>query len=110
MACTFDGTAFIGEALEGGIACELTAHQSCPVIGQDEEVAWTVRQVCTIEREGDQVLLRSEIREFLNGNYSDSYLPDNFILTIKNGQLMEGELVSYAAHPARWTRDEGPIS
>lgn len=108
--CTFDGTAFIGEALEGGLACELTAHQSCEAVGQDDPVSWTVRQTCKVTRSGNQLLIQSEIKEFLGGNFSASYLPDHFILDVKSDDLMEGSLVSYSRHPAKWTRDEGPIS
>lgn len=110
QACSFDGTAYIGEALDGGTACELTALQYCPDPSGGEAVSWRVRQTCTIQRKGDQLLIRSEIQEFLDGNFSDTYRPDNWMLEVVNDNLMEGRLVSYASHPARWVRDEGPTS
>ena len=110
IACSFNGTAYIGEAFEGGLTCELTAHQACPIPGSDDEESWTVRQSCTVEREGDELVIRSTIKELLGGNVSDTYRPDNFYLEIKNKDLMDGFLVSYAAHPATWTRSEEPTS
>lgn len=108
--CTFDGTAFIGEDIDGGLYCELTAHQSCPVPGSDETDSWTVRQTCQVKRDGNMLEVRATIEEFLDGNYSETYRPDDFYLWIRNKDLMEGYLYSWTATPAKWTREKGPIS
>ena len=60
---------------------------------------------------GNQVSVRSEIAEFINGHTSPYYHPDNFSLTIRSDTEMFGALVSSGStHPAEWRRAEGGIS
>lgn len=103
--CQFNGVATIGTIKTGETSseCELTATQTC----QDRE--WIVRQTCTIKRSGDRVAIKSQIAEFL-GEASDSYLPDDFLLTVDTTRRMFGALHSYGVYKSEWMRDEGAIS
>lgn len=86
--------------------CELTARQVCPAL----EIEWVVRQSCIAERNGDRLTIRSEIEEFLVGEPSQSYWPDNFILTVRSDSRMTGSLISHGAHPAEFIRQAEGIS
>lgn len=105
--CDFNGVATLGpeNGTEGEMSCELTARQSCSA-----DLSWTVRQTCTAKRMGNRVIIRSEIAEFLEGPGTDSYLPDNFVLTIDTARRMFGALHSYGVYKSEWVRDEGAVS
>lgn len=103
--CSFDGVATLGFVEDGSTSseCELTAKQTC----QSSE--WIVRQTCTVKRAGNRLAIKSQIAEFL-GEASDSYLPDDFLLTIESHKRMFGALHSYGVYKTEWIRDEGAIS
>ena len=103
--CTFTGNATLSSSDEDGnpASCELTARQVC----QTRE--WVVRQTCVATRRGDRVSIKSTIVEFFS-EPSDSYLPDDFLLTIDSSKRMFGALHSYGIHKAEWTREIGDIS
>lgn len=104
-ACEFGGIARLtpsGE--ENTFTCELTARQTCP------NIEWVVRQSCVAHRTGDQLVIRSEIEEFITGPETDSYWPDNFILKIHDGSRMTGSLVSHGSHATEFTRQAEGIS
>lgn len=104
--CDFRGVATLGKGADAAsYSCELTAKQSCGV-----DLSWTVRQTCTAIRQGDRVIVRSEIAEFLDASTTEGYLPDNFVLTIETGRRMFGALHSYGVYKTEWIRDEGAVS
>lgn len=105
--CEFTGLARISPVPEedGTHVCELTAHQACGTL------EWTVRQSCTaIPHGSNRLSIRSQIVEFLGADATDSYLPDNFLLTIDSARRMFGALHSYDVYKAEWIRDEGVTS
>lgn len=105
--CSFGGTAQLKQTSENAYAGELTARQSCTMLEED----YLVRQDCTASRLGNQLSVRCQIVEFVNGFESPYYYPDNFTLTIASSARMHGALVSSgSANPAEWKRAEGGIS
>ncbi len=105
-ACTFTGTATLTATDNPNLyGCELTANQIC-----EPDFDYSVRQTCTARRVGNQLSIRSEITEFLRGEPSDYYFPDNFSLSIKSGQRMFGALISSASFSAEFIRSEDGIS
>lgn len=103
--CTFSGSALLTPTDEPGrFDCELTAIQVCSV------ETWQVRQTCLAYRSGDEVVIASEIVEFVEGGPSQAYRPDNFKLTIKSADRMKGVLISWGYHTAEFLRTEGSIS
>lgn len=106
-SCSFGGTAQLEKTGEGAYRCELTARQSCTGLEDD----YLVRQSCEVSVFGNQVSVRSQIEEFINGFSSPYYYPDNFALTIQSDDYMFGSLVSSGAtKPSEWRRSEGGIS
>lgn len=103
--CTFTGTATLVPPVEpdAPYGCELTARQVCGV-GE-----WVVRQTCTAKRKGNRVAIKSQIAEFV-GPQSETYLPDDFLLTIDTSKRMFGALHSYGVYKSVWTRNIGGIS
>ncbi len=104
-ACAFRGTAHLSATRTPQLYdCELTAHQVCP------SVTWRVRQSCTARRVGDQLIINSRIEEFLEGEPTEAYWPDNFILSIHSDNRMTGSLLSHGSHASEFTRTEGGTS
>lgn len=103
--CSFTGNATLGISDESGnpATCELTARQVCSTR------EWIVRQTCTAKRSGKRLAIKARIVEFIS-EPSDSYLPDDFLLTIDSSNRMFGALHSYGIHKAEWTRELGDIS
>ncbi|MEO0982845.1 MAG: hypothetical protein AAFX03_09370 [Pseudomonadota bacterium] len=88
-------------------ACELTARQSCPSV----DMEFVVRQSCVARRTGDQLAITSTIEEFLVGEPTPAYYPDNFALSIQSSNRMTGALLSAGdSNAAEFIRDEGSIS
>ena len=105
--CEFDGQAYLERTGEDRFSGELTARQSCTNLEED----FLVRQDCTASQLGNQLSVRCTIVEFINGNESVFYHPDNFTLTIESALRMHGALVSSGmAKPAEWIRAERGIS
>lgn len=105
--CTFAGTARFERQSSRTYIGELVATQSCPDLEQD----FIVRQDCQVSQSGNQVSVRCQITEFINGFGSDYYYPDNFALTVASQDRMHGALLSTGeAKPAEWVRAEGAIS
>ena len=106
--CSFSGQATVQRKKKTSrYVCELTARQSCPLI----DIEYLVAQTCKMTVTGNQVSVRSEIKEFLQGEESPSYYPDSFTLTIRDASTMFGALLSpYGASRAQWRRAEGGIS
>lgn len=103
--CDFGGTAHLSPSEKAGkYECELIANQVCP------ETTWRVRQSCTARQSGGQLVINSRIEEFLEGEATESYWPDNFILTIRAPDMMNGTLLSHGAHASEFRRDKGGIS
>ena len=106
-ACAFDGQArLMPTETEGEYGCELTARQDCPAI----DVTYVVEQSCRASVEEDVLTVRSEIRNFLQGEPSAFYTPDNFQLRIESDSRMDGVLVGADIYPAVWQRADGAIS
>lgn len=105
--CEFGGQAFLEKTGEDQFAGEVTARQSCTMLEED----YLVRQECAASQLGNQLSVRCRIVEFVNGNESSFYYPDNFTLTIESAARMHGALVSSGlAKPAEWVRAERGIS
>jgi len=103
--CAFGGTAYFGPPNGTSvIRCELTARQSCV------EVEWVVRQSCTATRTGDRLIVESQIEEFLVGEPSTLYWPDNFVLKIRSEDQMTGRLISHGSHPTVFVRRDAGVS
>ena len=106
-ACTFDGQArLMPTETKGEYGCELTARQDCPAI----DVTYVVEQSCRASVEEGVLTVRSEIRNFLQGEPSAFYTPDNFQLRIESESRMDGVLVGADIYPAVWQRADGAIS
>lgn len=102
--CSFTGLALLMPTENPNrFECELTALQVCNV------ETWQVRQSCTAVRLGDQLIIDSEIEEFIQGEDSGAYMPDDFTLKIKSGDHMRGVLRSWGQHIAEFRRAEGVI-
>lgn len=106
FGCEFGGKAFLEQVEPNRFKGELTARQSCPELPED----YLVRQTCEASRLGNQLSVRCQISEFLNGFESEFYYPDNFTLTIASSDRMHGALVSATTAPAVWQRDGAGIS
>lgn len=105
--CDFGGVAHLRAPDESGAyPCELTARQVCPAW----DVEWVVRQSCIANRTDNRLLIRSTIEEFIVGEPTPSYWPDNFILIIRSGDLMTGSLISHGTHASEFTRQVEGIS
>ncbi|MEM1150316.1 MAG: hypothetical protein AAGI03_07140 [Pseudomonadota bacterium] len=105
--CEFGGVAHLRAPDEtGAYPCELTARQDCPVWN----VEWVVRQSCVANRTGDKLIIRSRIEEFIVGEPTPDYWPDNFVLKIKSDNLMTGSLVSHGSYASEFTRMAEGIS
>lgn len=105
--CTFNGQATLTPEADGrNFACELTARETCPAF----DIHYLVRQSCTATRLGQQISVRSTIEEFLEGEPTPTYFPDNFSLFIQDSTRMNGALISHGAHQAVWTRPDDGIS
>ena len=105
--CEFDGQAFLEKTDDGQFSGEVTARQSCPILEED----YLVRQECDASKLGNQLSVRCRIVEFLSGEETAFYYPDNFTLTIESAVRMHGALVSSGmAKPAEWVRAERGIS
>lgn len=103
--CEFGGVAYLTAGEDAEIhACELTARQACPAI------TYVVRQSCTARRSGEQLIIRSAVEEFLEGEPTAGYWPDNFILTIKSESRMIGALLSHGSYAAEFRRTQEGVS
>tara|TARA_B100001179_G_scaffold230792_1_gene219186 strand:+ start:1357 stop:1812 length:456 start_codon:yes stop_codon:yes gene_type:complete len=102
--CSFTGTALLTRTSDPNrFGCELTALQMCT------SETWQVRQSCSAVRLDDQLIINSEIEEFLQGEPNQGYLPDNFSLKIKSSDFMKGVLLSWGRHSAEFRRTEDVI-
>lgn len=102
--CSFTGVALLTRTENPNkFDCELTALQVCTV------ETWQVRQSCTANRLGDQLIITSQIEEFIQGAETGAYMRDNFSLKIKSADLMRGVLLSWGSHVAVFRRSEGVI-
>lgn len=105
--CTFTGQArLIPQDDPASFDCELTARQDCPAV----DVTYTVEQTCTATIEDGVLSVRSTIVNFLEGEPTQSYLPDHFELRIEDESTLDGVLLGSGAYPAIWRRAEGAIS
>jgi hypothetical protein len=105
-ACTFSGVAVLSPTEDKSrYGCELTAKQIC-----GEAIRFTVRQSCRAVRTGDQLSIQSTIEEFIEGEPTPFYYPDNFALTIQSDNRMVGALVSASTYRAIFTRSLEGIS
>lgn len=102
--CSFRGEAMISAGPSDELyLCELTATDSCA-----DAWSYTAEQTCVATREGDLLSIKSRITSVEPP--TDLYLPDDFLLRIIDGSLMEGELHSSGTTRARFVRTNGPIS
>lgn len=110
IPCEFSGQATLSpnqDRTESDYSCEMTARQYCPSF----DIDYTVHQTCKVRNTRGQVWVQATIKEFLKGEDSGSYYPDNFNLSIQSDSEMTGALISAGnARPAVWRRTEGSIS
>ena len=105
--CDFDGTARLTPTQDPAeFGCELTARQYCP----EFDVTYVVEQTCTASIVEEGVIVQSTIVNFIEGEPSVNYRPDNFILTITDASTMTGKLFGSEEFPAEWRRANGAIS
>jgi hypothetical protein len=102
--CTFTGLASFTPQPDGQFACALTARQVCT------DLTFEVRQSCTLRRTGNQLSITSTIEEFIEGEPTDLYFPDNFALTIQSENRLFGALISISSYPAEFLRDMRGVS
>lgn len=106
-ACEFGGVAHLRTPdATGAYPCELTARQVCPL----NNVEWVVRQSCVANRTDNRLIIRSTIEEFIVGEPTPAYWPDNFVLKIQSSNRMTGSLVSHGSHASEFTRQVEGIS
>ncbi len=89
--------------VSGRFACSIATQETCP------EIEVKAKQECTIARTGDDVSVKSVVREV---SPDVGYSPDDFELKIKTpGQRMEGWLRSYNSAPVVFVRPSSvPVS
>ena len=108
--CEFTGQATLTPNEDKRVSdysCELTARQYCP----EFEIDYTVHQTCRVRNTRDQVWVQATIKEFLRGENTGSYYPDNFNLSVQSHSEMTGALVSAGnVRSAVWRRADGSIS
>jgi hypothetical protein len=101
--CQMSGTMTISRSAQtGAYTCRFVARERCPH-GQ-----WTAIQTCTATRQGAQLTMKSAIIKVEPATVS--YAPDDWILTIRNGNLMIGELRSADIAPVEFKRHDAVIS
>jgi hypothetical protein len=90
-------------AQENAYQCSVVARDVCPGV-------WDHRaeQTCVARRKGDQLVIDSVLDSVEPP--TDTYLPDDFSLTIIDDANMVGELRSAYDTRARLYRRDGPIS
>jgi len=105
--CMMTGTMRLTESGTPDVyACELTAMEMCAMWGRS-----VVLQSCQARRFGQQVSIRSEIKEMLESKTEGLfYEPDNFSLTIQNASRMWGALISASTAPVEFRRAQHGIS
>lgn len=104
--CSFDGTMQLSKLSDDSVyTCELIAKQTC------RTYQFVVRQSCEVERNDDKLIVLSSIEEFLVGEPTPWYLPDDFALIIQDSENMAGELISGSADfPVKFWRANQGIS
>ena len=94
------------DAETGGLACAFTAVEAC--IGEDR---WIVEQVCSVQQRGNNLSMHSSIINFIEAdNFTGSYAPDHFVLTIESASRMSGKIVSSISAGVVFTRQEEAVS
>ena len=108
--CEFTGQATLVPNQDKSVSdysCELTARQYCP----EFDIDYTVHQTCRVRNTRDQVWVQATIKEFLRGEDTGNYYPDNFNLSVQSNSEMTGALISAGnARTAVWRRADGSIS
>lgn len=105
--CTLNGFATLRRLseVEDDYACELTIRDYCP--GSHDGV---IRQSCQLDMSGSGIYVASQVLESLNGATLNGYSPDNFQLWLAEDGSLIGNLDSYSAYDAQWTRAVGATS
>jgi len=87
-------------------SCSFTAVEEC--VGQDK---WVVEQTCkAVSREG-RLSIKSTIVNFLESKeFTSSYAPDHFGLTVVSKELMTGALISAVTAPVEFHRTADNVS
>ena len=87
-------------------SCSFTAVEECP--GQDK---WVVEQTCKAVNRDGRLSIKSTIVNFLESKeFTASYVPDHFGLTVVNRELMTGSLISAVTAPVEFHRDADNVS
>lgn len=86
--------------------CSFTAIEDC-----DGEDKWVVEQTCEANLSDGKLAIRSTILNFLQAKeFTDSYAPDHFALSVVNRAFMTGTLVSAVIAPIEFRREAGNVS
>ncbi len=105
--CAFTGTAFLQKTETDGLyAATMTAEHYCPGFYH-----FVVEQTSEVRLFGDQVSVRSTIDRFVKRETEpgwESYVPDNFALTVRSDSRLFGTLNRRNA--AEWQRTRGAMS
>lgn len=98
--CVISGRAQLrATSRRGEYDVRMQAVQRCEREYRDEV---RTEQTCTARVAAMQISMECRLNEEPEGY---EYLPDNFVLTIRNGALMEGQLISGWVANASWRRD-----
>lgn len=84
--------------------CEMTAFETC------EGHTTRAVQVCYAARNGAQLSIKAQVMSVEGLRPGHSYLPDDFVLSIKHDALMIGELRSADIADVEFTRVEELVS
>jgi len=100
-ACVMSGNMNIRSTEKPNVfACSFTAVEECT--GQDK---WVVEQTCKAVNRDGEVSIKSQIVNFLESKeYTASYVPDHFGLTLVSRELMTGALISAVSAPVEFRR------
>ena len=106
-SCVMSGNMYIRQTSSANVfKCSFTAIEDCD--GQDK---WVVEQTCEATLGDGRLGIKSEIVNFLQAKeFTASYAPDHFALTVDNRELMTGSLVSAVVAPVEFRRQADNLS
>jgi len=84
-----------------GYSCAFTARERCA------DITVKAQETCTAARSGDSLTIKAFVTKVAP---QVAYSPDDFVLTIKSGAQMHGELRSFHSAPVDFFRGDAPVS
>lgn len=107
--CEFAGQIHLRPVDQATYEGTLTMRHACPFFEDGEIIA---NQESRVSVKGNQVSVISKVVEFpMQEDWSDSYAPDNFALTVQSPNRLFGiQTDRYGTLPAEWVRTATGIS